>query len=106
VAVDGEQALLVSQGQTGIRDLTNVRTLPTAAVMPAPLAAASSSTGTAADSRPCTRRHILPFALSWSTVILLVLAGIKFGLLPEALDIGVLGAMVGWALYIEVRNEH
>jgi hypothetical protein len=105
VAVDGEQALLVQQGQIGIRDLSNVRTLPTAAVMPTH-AAPSSSTGTAADSRLCSRRHVMPFALAWSTILALVLAGVRFGLLPDVMDLATLGAMVGWSLYIEVRNEH
>lgn len=105
VAVDGEQALLVQHGGTDVRDLSNVRTLPGAAVMPANPAVASLSTGTTAATS-CTRRHVFPFALTWGVVVLLVHAGIRFGLLPDAADIAALGSMVGWALYIEVRNEH
>lgn len=104
VAVDGEQALLV-QDQTVVRDLTNVRTLPTGTAV-TPARAASSSTGTAAESGLCSKRHVLPFTLTWGVVVLLVHAGIRFGLLPDATDIAAIGAMVGWALYIEVRNEH
>jgi hypothetical protein len=98
---DGEQqGLLIVPGTTGPSTTT-----VTATVIPQQRPAPSTTAATTQPAPVTVIRHgHLNFALGWSVAILATLAGVEFGILPDAANLIPLMGMIGAGVHSEVRS--